>query len=59
MNLLITSNVRREIQERHLRSAIFVGPPPDDFKDNEIKYLGVQLINQAQAAAEFFRDTSA
>ncbi len=51
--------VRREIQERHLRSAIFVGPPPDDFKDNEIKYLGVQLINQAQAAAEFFRDTSA
>jgi hypothetical protein len=46
--------LRRHIQERRLRSAIYVGPPPNDFKEHDLKYLGVPLLNQPQAAAAYF-----
>jgi hypothetical protein len=48
--------LRRHIQERGLRSAIYIGPPPDDFKEHDLKYLGVQLLKQPQAAAKFFAE---
>jgi hypothetical protein len=50
--------LRRHIQERGLRSAIYVGPPPDDFKEHDLEYLGVQLLKQPQDAASFFAETS-
>jgi len=51
--------LRRHIQERGLRSAVYVGPPPDDFKEHDLKYLGVQLLKQPQDAAKFFAEKSA
>ncbi len=46
--------LRRHIQERHLRSAIYVGPPPDDFKLRDLKRLPVQVLDKPQAAADYF-----
>lgn len=46
--------LRRHIRERRLRSAIYVGPPPSEFKEHDLKYLGVPLFNQPRAAAEYF-----
>ena len=51
--------LRRHIQERHLHSAIYVGPPPDEFKEHDLKYLGVPLLNQPQAAARYFAEACA
>jgi hypothetical protein len=51
--------LRRHIQERGLRSAVYVGPPPDDFKEHDLEYLGVQLLKQPQDAASFFAEKSA
>jgi len=51
--------LRRHIQERSLRSAIYVGPPPDDFKEHDLEYLGVQLLKQPQDAASYFAGKSA
>lgn len=46
--------LRRHIQERRLRSAIYVGPPPDDFKQRDLKRLPVQVLDKPQAAADYF-----
>jgi hypothetical protein len=46
--------LRRHIQERRLRSAIYVGPPPDDFKQHDLKRLPVRLLDKPQAAAAYF-----
>ncbi len=46
--------LRRHIQERRLRSAIYVGPPPDDFKEHGLKWVGVPLLNKPHAAASYF-----
>ncbi len=46
--------LRRHIQERRLRSAIYVGPPPDDYKMRDLKRLPVPLLDKPQAAAAYF-----
>jgi hypothetical protein len=51
--------LRRHIQERHLRSAIYVAPPPNDFKEHDLKRLGVKLLDQPQAAAAYFAEAFA
>jgi TIR domain len=51
--------LRRHIQERRVRSAIYVGPPPNDFKEHDLKFLGVPLLDRPQAAAAYFAGASA
>jgi hypothetical protein len=51
--------LRRHIQERRLHSAIYVAPPPNDFKEHDLKFLGVPLLDQPQAAAAYFAEACA
>jgi hypothetical protein len=46
--------VQKKIRQRQLLSAIFLAPPPTDHKTNDLRYLGVPVVEGAEAAVKIF-----
>ena len=46
--------VQKKIRQNHLRSAIFIAPPPTEHKTHDLQHLGVPLVQEAEAAVRAF-----
>lgn len=46
--------VQKKIRQRHLRSAIFVAPPPTEHKTHDLRNMGVPVVQEAEATVRLF-----
>jgi hypothetical protein len=46
--------VQKKIRQNHLRSAIFLAPPPTEHKTHDLLHLGVPLVQEAEATVRAF-----
>jgi hypothetical protein len=51
--------VRKKIRQRQLPSAVFLAPPPTEHKTQDLRHIGVPVVDQAEAAAKAFLGATA